>query len=78
MGYDSTTSTTAEMTPPEDGGEEDTHLQPPSATKLPFQQQQQKINSPRVPLGNPDQFAKANPPLKKRQWTDPPGKYALA
>ena len=76
MYCDSTSSTAAEI-PPEDVMVEDAHLQQPLPTTLPSQQQQPKKKPPQVPSGNHQQIAKVDPPFKKRQWNDPPGKHCF-
>jgi hypothetical protein len=74
MHCDSTSPTAVEM-PPEDVMVENAHLQQPPATTLPSQQQQPKKKPPQVPSGNRRQIAKVDPPIKKRQWNDPPDNY---
>jgi hypothetical protein len=74
MHCDSTSPTAVEM-PPEDVMVENAHLQQPPATTLPSQQQQPKKKPPQVPSGNRRQIAKVDPPIKKRQWNNPPDNY---
>ena len=63
-----------EIRPPPENG--DAHIQ--QLPTLPSQKQQPNEKPLQAaPSGSPDLIAKMTPPFKKRQWSDPPGKYGF-